>query len=356
MDLHIELLGMRFENPLLPASGPLVDSLRNLEYFNQHQVGGIVTKTISVHGAQVAKPCIVGTRHMVYNTELWSELDHEIWCEEILPKIKPQLKKPMIISVGYSSEELSQLVPKLNEFADFYEVSTHYNRDALKSLVTMICSKTEKPVFIKLSPHVEDYLGFVEDAVSCGASGVVAINSLGPGTSVDLRNRAVTIGVDGGKSWVSGPAFKPIALNRVLNIRRAFPTLPIIACGGVETAEDVLEFMLAGADLVQMLSTALINGRGSYDKIVETLPTVLMHYGFESMEEVRQTELSIEVQGKGLYPEIDAVLCTLCGRCVEVCPEMALSKSKTIVVDQNRCMRCGLCQSRCPVTAISGLL
>lgn len=356
MDLKITLLGVTFENPLMPASGPLVDSLRNLEYFNNHLVGGLVTKTISVKGARVSKPCIVATKHMVHNTELWSEYPYEEWTEKILPSLQPTLKKPLIISVGYNTQELEFLVPKLTPYADYFEVSTHYNKDALKSLVTMICSKTDKPVFIKLSPHVEDYLEFVRDAVACGASGVVAVNSLGPGLIVDLKRRAVKIGIEGGKSWVSGPAIKPIALNRVMNIRQAFPTLPIIACGGIETAEDVLEFMLAGADLVQMLSTALIKGRKVYDEIVTNLPHLLDYYGFANMEEVRATPLRIEGLGQGGFPSIDRVKCTRCGLCVAICPEMALKMTGQVQVDETRCMSCGLCESRCPVTAIGGLL
>ncbi|MBN2897221.1 MAG: 4Fe-4S binding protein [Clostridia bacterium] len=356
MDLSIRLLGLTFDNPLLPASGPLVDSLDNLLYFNEHDVGGLVTKTISLDGAQVAKPCIVASRHMVHNTELWSELPHEMWVENILPNLKQDLRKPLIVSVGYTAEDLNILVPKLNPYADFFEVSTHYNRDALKSLVTAICSSTDKPVFIKLSPHIDDYLGFVKDVVDCGASGVVAVNSLGPGVVINLEKRSVTIGIDGGKSWVSGPAIKPVALNRVMNIRKSFPDLPIIACGGVESAKDVIEFMLAGADLVQMLSAALINGRGLYDEIVEHLPKVLETYHFESMEDVRHTSLSYEVVGGGDHPSISDDACVHCGLCVKICPERALSLQKTVIVNKMKCMRCGLCESRCPSKAISGVL
>ena len=118
MDLSVNVLGIVFENPLMPASGPLVDSLRNLEYFNNHKVGGLVTKTISVEGANVHKPCIVATKHMVYNTELWSELNHEVWVESILPTVRKVKRKPLIVSLGYTSEDLAILVPKIDEYAD----------------------------------------------------------------------------------------------------------------------------------------------------------------------------------------------------------------------------------------------
>lgn len=355
-NLKVNLLGIEFENPLMPASGPLVGTLENLLFFNDNMIGSIVTKTISVEGAVVAKPCIVASKHTVYNTELWSEKHHSEWVDHILPELVKVKKKPIIISLGYTSKDAEILVPKLNEFADFFEVSTHYGKDELKPLVSTLVKYTDKPVFIKLSPHVEDYIGFISEALKYGATGVVAVNSVGPGLVVDLKRKAVTLGLEGGKSWISGPAIKPIALNRVMNIRNAFPDLPIIATGGVGTAEDVLEFILAGADLVQMLSSALINGRKTYDEIVKKLPEVMKKYDIESIESLRKTKLELTPQGLGGNPVIDHDKCTKCQLCVKICPEEALSFNGKIEVDKELCMKCGLCESRCPVEAISGVL
>jgi dihydroorotate dehydrogenase (fumarate) len=349
-------MGVTFENPLMPASGPLVDTLENLEYFNNSTIGGLVTKTISVEAAQVPKPCIVATKHMVYNTELWSEKHHSIWLKEILPQLVKVKKKPLFISIGYTAKDAEVLVPKLEPFADFFEVSTHYGKDELGSLVSAITSRTDKPLFIKLSPHVEHYIDFIQTAVDHGAAGVVAVNSVGPGLVIDLNKRAVKLGLSGGQSWISGPAIKPIALNRVMNIRKAFPDLPIISAGGVETAEDVLEFVLAGADLVQMLSSGLIHGRTIYDKIVADLPKMMDKYNIDTLENLRKAELSLEPQGKGGFPEINHETCTSCKLCVRNCPEMALSFTDKVIVDTAKCARCGLCESRCPVEAISGVL
>lgn len=356
MKLEVKLLGQTFSNPLLPASGPSVGSLHSLQFFNDSKVGGIVTKTISIEGAKVKKPCIVASNHLVYNTELWSELPLTEWYKYILPELKKTLKKPLIVCAGYTAEDFEQSIPVLEEYADFFEVSTHYGKDALKDLVTSICRLTDKPVFIKLSPHEQDYLGFIETAVSCGAKGVVAINSVGPGICISLKNKAVTIGVGEGHSWISGPAIKPIALQRVMSIRKHYPDLPIIACGGVSTAEDVLEFILAGADLVQMLSSALINGRQVYDQIVDELPFVMNKYNIESIKSLRETPLEILPKGKGGFPNIDQAKCVLCNKCIKICPEIAMSLDKKIITDTTRCIRCGLCESRCPTEAISGVL
>lgn len=356
MKLGVDLLGVHFDNPLLPASGPSVGSLHSLEFFNDSKVGGLVTKTISIEGADVPKPCIVGNSHTVYNTELWSELPLTEWSNDILPAFREIQKKPLIVCAGYTSDDFKKSIPKLEPFADFFEVSTHYGKDSLNELVSSICSLTDKPVFIKLSPHVTDYIEFIDIALKAGASGVVAINSVGPGVCIDLNNRALTIGTKDGHSWVSGPAIKPIALQRVMSIRKHYPNLPIIACGGVATAEDVLEFILAGADLVQMLSTALINGRQTYNQIVDDLPSKMEKYNIESIESLRNTPLEIAVKGKGNYPVVNHDKCVLCHRCENICPEIAMEQVEVIINDPERCIRCGLCESRCPVGAISEVL
>lgn len=354
--LKVELLKQTFNNPLLPASGPSVGSLHSLEFFNENMVGGIVTKTISIEGAQVKKPCIVNKNNIIHNTELWSELPLKTWLNDILPQLKAKLKKPLIIGAGYSSDDFKISIPQLNPYADFYEVSTHYGKDGLKELVSTICSLTDKPVFIKLSPHIQDYLDFIKIAIENGASGIVAMNSLGPGTVIDLNKRAVTIGVKEGQSWISGPAIKPVALQRIMSIRKHYPELPLIACGGVSSAEDVLEFILAGADLVQMLSSALIKGRGLYDKIVSELPKKMDLYNIESIESLRKESLDLEPHGDGKFPNVSHQACIQCMKCIQVCPEIALTFNEKVLLDKSRCIRCGLCQSTCPTHAIKGVL
>ena len=358
MDLSVNLLDFQFDNPLGPAAGPLVEGLENMQFFNENLCGFNVAKTISVEGAIVHKPCIAGTTNTIYNCELWSELHSDVWINEILPVIHKDKKKPLIISAGYKQEDFRYLIPKLNPYADIIEISTHYvSEDLLPGIVRSIRENTDKPIFMKLSPHIVDFLGFVKTVIEAGATGIVAINSLGPGTAIDLKVRSVLLAE---KVWMSGPSIKPIALHRIYNIRKAFPEIPIIGVGGIAKAEDVLEFILAGADLVQMLSSALIRGRDLYDKIIQDLPKALEKYGFSSIEEIRK------IRKTALFKEKDTTVdnhpsfnekCTMCMLCVKICPAKALSAEEDhIVVDKNKCIHCGLCESRCPVDAIYGVL
>ncbi len=360
-NLSVSLLDVTFDNPLGPAAGPLTEGLDNMSFFNTNMCGFNTTKTISVEGAKVIKPCIAATPSKVYNCELWSELHSDIWIEKILPTVHENKQKPLIISVGYHEEDFRYLIPKLDPFADIFEVSTHYVEEKeLAGIVQSIRENTSKPIFMKLSPHVSDYIAFVQTVLDAGASGIVAINSLGPTTAIDLKTRSILLGTAKTREvWLSGPAIKPIALNRVYNIHKNFPKVPIIGVGGIETAEDVMEFILAGADLVQMLSSALIKGRQLYDRIVKELPKKLNFYGLSTIEEIRKVrQETIFDEGKipkNDYPTITNE-CIMCGLCVKICPVSALTKEEKIIVDKNTCIKCGLCESRCPKDAIIGVL
>lgn len=362
-DTSVNILGLTFDNPILPASGPIVEGLENLISLNELPLGGLVTKTISVRGAEVVKPCIVGTKNMIYNCELWSESDFSTWLE-ILHEFSAVKKKPLGISVGYNCADFETIVPRLSQYADFFEVSTHYNKGSLSDLVKCMTSLTDKPVLMKTSPQSEGELQFVETAVNSGASGIVAFNSFGPGVVVDLKSRSVLIGNSEGNVWVSGPAIKPFVLKRIATIRRHFPELPIIGCGGVSSAVDALEMILAGADLVQMLSGALIKGRGHYADVVAQLPKVMAENHIGTIASLRKTSLSINASGEGDYPKIEPKLCTTCGTCVRVCPMMAYGPTDAKAIkqkgipefDRTRCITCGLCESMCPAKAITGVL
>ncbi len=355
-NIQTKFLDEMLQSPLMPASGPLTSTAENILFFNKIDVGALVTKTISSVAAKVDKPCIYAGEHMVYNSETWSELPPEKWIKDILPKVVKEKRKPLIVSVGYNIEDFDALIPKLEPFADIFEISTHYIQSDLESVVKSISRHTNKPIFMKLSPHIKDYIAFVETVLEAGATGIVAINSLGPGVKIDLKNRSLQIGNASGESWVSGPAIKPYALQRIRSIRQRFPKVPLIAVGGIESAEDIVEFLLAGADTVQMLSGALIHGKSRYQKIIEDLPKVLEKYNFESIAAVKKCELSSPIKKENNYPVIDLEQCIECFRCIDVCPTFALTHQETFHLDETKCIRCGTCESRCPVEAISEVL
>ncbi|MDK2840436.1 dihydroorotate dehydrogenase [Thermosipho africanus Ob7] len=360
MDLSTNISGIKIDNPVMPASGPLVGDYEKLMFIDSMGVGAIVTKTISTKAAQVPRPCIYGENNFAMNAELWSELPPEKWIDEILPKLKKNLKKPLIVSAGYSKEDMEKLIPQLDPFADAFEISTHYvgkDYNTIAEIVKTIRKNTKKPIFMKISPHIPDPVEFTKVAIGNGANGIVAINSLGPTMKIDIKNRKVLIGNEKGQVWLSGPAIKPLALAIVKMLRDAFPDITIIGVGGIKSADDVIEFLLAGADAVQLLSSALIYGKDIYERIIKDLPRKLEKYGFNSVEEIRKTKLDIpNVKYIANNPIVDHEKCTLCKICEKVCPYFAITIDTKVHVDPNKCFGCGLCESRCPVKAISGVL
>jgi len=347
---------MTFKNPMMPAAGPLNGDLEKLLFLVEEDCGGIVTKTISKDLPQIPKPCIYGDKQFIMNSELWSEHHYSDWQEKFLPEYMKNKDRPLIVSLGYSKEDMAFLVPKFNQFADAFEISTHYvgkDLSVVKETVETIRKHTDKPIYMKISPHIPNPAAFAKTIKEAGANGVVAINSLGPTMNIDPSTRTIVYGNDQGFVWTSGPAIKPLALATVYTIKQAEPSLTVIGVGGIRTADDVIEFLLAGASAVQMLSSALMMGKNLYSKIIKDLPKSLKKYGFESIEEVIGTPLQKDLRYERSLPILDVDKCIECMLCQKICPYFAIDYTDQITFNPDKCFQCGLCISKCPSDAIS---
>ncbi len=356
MNLKTTFDGITFDNPLMPASGPLVGDLEKLSFLVDQGCGGIVTKTISTKEPHIPRPCIYGGKDFIMNSELWSEHSYLTWVNEFLPQFKKlHPSSPLIISVGYSKEDMEILIPLLDPFADAFEVSTHYvgtDLSVIQNTVSTIRKHTKKPFYMKISPHIPNPVAFATTVRDAGANGIVAINSLGPTIKIDAATKSIIYSNESGFVWTSGPVIKNLALATVYTIKKALPDLTVIGVGGVSSAEDVIEFLLAGANGVQMLSAAMLKGKELYSKIIKDLPIKLEEYGFSSVEDVINTTLQNNVSYEPVLPQLIEDKCTKCMLCVKICPYHAIDMKDKITFNPDKCFGCGLCISKCPTKAI----
>ena len=285
MDISTEIAGLDLENPLMPAAGPLTGSPNTIERVTDQGVGAVVTKTVSTEAAEVPKPAIARLNGGVLNCEKWAEEPPEKWIDDYYPEINEKTGVPIIVSLGYEPEQVKELIPEIEPFADAFELSSHYlgrDPEPIRRIAAAASKITEKPVFVKLSPHVPDLGEFASAAVDGGAAGIVAINSVGPGLEINLEELNSPLGSEDGYGWLSGPPIKPLALQAVNEIYNSVE-VPVIGVGGIATARDLLQFVAAGASGTQMLSSAISNGVDRYSKILENLPEEMENIGVNDL-------------------------------------------------------------------------
>ena len=351
-DLTTHLSGLTLAHPIMPGAGPPVRDGKALLACAAGGAAALVTKTISVKAADVPSPNMADLKTYFLNTELWSELPPEQWLE-VEYAITRQAGLPVIISLGYSAEDIAALAPLVAPFAEALELSTHYigndprpMQDAIRAAKT-----TGLPVWVKMSPFREPQ-ALAQAAQAAGADGIVAVNSYGPAFGVDIEHGGRPWMGGKGYGWISGPALKPIALRMIYDIARAVE-IPIIGVGGISAGADVVYFLLAGATAVQVCTAAITNGPQIYGKIAAQLGKWLDEHGYTSVEEIRGLALRQPIPAMTTPPQLHVERCIGCNRCVTSCVYEALYLvEKKIHIHEERCAKCGLCISRCPVDAL----
>jgi dihydroorotate dehydrogenase subfamily 1 len=357
-DLLVKLAGLYLDNPVMPAAGPPGWNGKAMQDCVTGGAGAIVSKTVSTKPAAVPTPNMARVPGGFLNTELWSEMPVEQFIEHEYPLAK-ETGVPLIVSLGYTAEEIAQLAPRVQPFADALELSTHYIGDDPTPMMNSIRAAKDAvdvPVFVKLSPF-RDMKAAAQAAVQAGADGIVAINSFGPCLGIDVETGQLLMGSSEGYGWLSGPALKPLALRCVFDIARTVD-LPIVGVGGISTGIDAIEFLMAGASAVGVCTAAILKGPQVYGKIVQGMDKWLDEHGYTSLNDIRGLTIrrwkEHDYRTTYVPPKLDINTCTGCGLCEASCVYDAIHvvNDKASITGQ-ACHGCGLCVTRCPVRALS---
>lgn len=297
MDTRITLSGLTLDNPVIPASGTFGYGYEFAELYDIDELGSFSFKgTTAEPRFGNPTPRIAECDSGMINAVGLQNPGLEKVIAEELPKLAKCFHKPVIANVsGFSVEEYVRCCAALDkeEQVGLLEVNVSCpnvhgggmsfgtSPESAAEVTRAVKAATKKPVYIKLSPNVTYIVSIAKACESAGADGLSLINTM-LGMRIDLKTKKPVIANKMG--GFSGPAIKPVALRMVYQVYEAV-SIPIIGMGGVSSAEDVLEFMLAGATAVEVGAANLVNPFASRD-IVRALPSVMKKYGITSLKEI----------------------------------------------------------------------
>ena len=292
--LSVNLCGIELDNPLIPASGTFGYGYEFAELYDINILGTFSCKgtTLKPRFGNETPRIAEAPAGMLNAVGLQNPGVDAVIAEE-LPKLKKCFHKPMMANVsGFSIEEYAAVCEKLDreEQVGWLEVniscpnvhgggmSFGTDPEQAAAVTRAVKAVTTKPVILKLSPNVTDITAIAKACEAAGADGLSLINTL-MGMRIDLKTKKpVLANVTGG---LSGPAIFPVALRMVWQVAHAV-SIPVIGMGGISSAEDVLEMMLAGAAAVE-IGAANLRDPWICPKILADLPAVMDRYGIKEL-------------------------------------------------------------------------
>ncbi len=297
VDTSVELCGVRLDNPVVPASGTFGYGNEFKDFYDINILGsfsfnGTTREPRFGNPTPRIAECTAGMINSVglQNPGIDAVIRHE------LPRLRSFFRKPVIANIsGFSVEEYAYCCERIDkqEQVGIIEVniscpnvrhggmSFGTSADSAAEVTRAVKAVTTKPVFIKLSPNVTDIVAIARACEEAGADGISLINTL-LGMRIDVaRRRPVIANAMGG---FSGPAIFPLAVRMVYQVAHAC-RIPVMGCGGVQSARDVIEMMMAGATAVQVGAANLVNPYASKE-IVEALPGEMRRLGIERLSDI----------------------------------------------------------------------
>ena len=268
-NMSVNLAGVELKNPVMTASGTFGSGQEYSEFVNLNNLGAVVTKGVAnVPWPGNPTPRVIETASGMLNAIGLQNPGIDVFCERDIPFLKKYDTKIIVNVCGRTTEDYCEVVERLaNEPVDMLEINVScpnvkeggiafgQNPAALEAITKEVKKYAKQPVIMKLSPNVTDITEMARAAESGGADVVSLINTI-TGMKIDINRRTFALANKTG--GMSGPAVKPVAVRMVYQVANAVK-IPIIGMGGIASAEDALEFIMAGATAVSVGTANFIN-------------------------------------------------------------------------------------------------
>lgn len=293
MNTKVKIAGIELKNPVMTASGTFGSGAEYSEFVDLNELGAVVTKGVAnVAWPGNPTPRIAEIHSGMMNAIGLQNPGMEVFCERDLPYLQQFDTKVIVNVCGHAPEEYLAVVECLaDEPADMLEINIScpnvnanflaFGQDPkhVEALTAQIKKVAKQPVIMKLTPNVTDIAEIARAAEAGGADAVSLINTL-TGMKIDINRRTFALANKTG--GVSGPCVKPIAVRMVYQVAQAV-NIPIIGMGGIQNAEDALEFIMAGATAVSIGTANFVNPYAT----VETIRGIEAYMEKNKIEDIR---------------------------------------------------------------------
>jgi dihydroorotate dehydrogenase (NAD+) catalytic subunit len=297
-NISVEVFGQVLKTPLILASGILGTSSDLLAKVANNGAGAVTIKSISVEARKGHNnPTVLSWGSGMINAVGYSNPGVEKAAQEFSDI--SHVKCPVIGSIiGTNAAEFAQVAAEFDklDFAalevplscphtpKYGMMGNQNNAEFVAEIVSAICAKTSKPVFVKLPPAATNLVDMALAAKEGGAYGITAVNTVGPAMLIDIESGKPYLGF--GFGGISGAALKPLAIAAVFKLYEAVD-MPIIGTGGVNTGQDAIEMIMAGATAVGVGTAVSTGGVSVFAKIAEEMRQILHKRGVKSLAEIR---------------------------------------------------------------------
>lgn len=295
MNTSVTIAGVTFKNPVMTASGTFGSGMEYGDFVDLNRLGAVVTKGVAnVPWPGNPTPRVAEVYGGMLNAIGLQNPGIDVFLKRDIPFLQQYDTKIIVNVCGKTVEDYLEVVEKLNDSAaDMLEINVScpnvkegaiafgQKADCLFDITSKIKNVARKPIIMKLSPNVTDITEMAKAAEAAGADAISLINTI-TGMKIDIHKR--TFALANRTGGMSGPAIKPVAVRMVYQASHAVK-IPVIGMGGIATAEDAIEFLLAGATAVSVGAVNFMNPYATVE-IIEGIEQFMTKYGVEDIQEL----------------------------------------------------------------------